>query len=336
MPKATIADVARMANVSTMTVSRVVNNKGVTSAATRSRVEEAITTVGYRPNRLARALTQRRTQTLGLVVPDIANPFFADIVRGAEDEAWERGYTLLIGSTVEQAERERRLLDGLEERHVDGLLLCSSRLSDALLTELIAAQPATLLVNRVLSGSGALTLQTDDADGARQALAHLLSRGHQRIGLLAGPESSQSGRLRLEGYRSALDGAGLEVNERNICFCTPDERGGYEAGLALLHSRPELEALFCYNDLVAIGVLQACRELGRGVPGDLAIVGCDDIRLASLIHPALTTLRTDRVQLGRQAVQLLLGQLGELPETSEQPSDVTTLKPELIVRSSAP
>ena len=176
MPKATIADVARMANVSTMTVSRVVNNKGVTSAATRSRVEEAIATVGYRPNRLARALTQRRTQTLGLVVPDIANPFFADIVRGAEDEAWERGYTLLIGSTVEQAERERRLLDGLEERHVDGLLLCSSRLSDALLTELIAAQPATLLVNRVLSGSGALTLQTDDADGARQALAHLLSR----------------------------------------------------------------------------------------------------------------------------------------------------------------
>ena len=336
MSKATIADVARAANVSSMTVSRVVNNKGATSPATRRRVEAAIAAVGYRPNRLARALIQRKTQTLGLVVPDIANPFFADIVRGAEDEAWERGYTLLLGSTVEQAERERRFLAGLEERHVDGLLLCSSRLPDAQLADFIAAQPATLLVNRVLPGSGALTLQTDDADGARQAVTHLLSRGYRRIGLLAGPEGSQSGRLRLQGYRETLEGAGLEVKSSYIRSCTPDERGGYEVGLALLHAAPELEALFCYNDLVALGVLQACRELGRAVPNDLALVGCDDIRLASLVHPALTTLRIDRVKLGRLAVQKVLGRLERVSDVSENPPEITTLKPELVVRSSAP
>lgn len=331
MARIKIADVAREAEVSAMTVSRVINNKGEISEATRERVEQAVARLGYRPNRLARALSLQRTQTLGIVVPDISNPFFAEIIRGAEDEAWERGYALVVSSTVENLEREARTLRLLEERHVDGVIVCSARLPEAQLFELLKGHRAALLVNRTAPGSLAGTLQVDDTHGAMRATHHLLGRGRERVAMLAGPEASYSRQRRVTGYTTALETTGREVKPEYLMSCGPDETGGLEAARTLLGEHPELDGLFCYNDLVAIGALQACRELGVRVPDDLAVVGCDDIRMASLVTPALTTLRVDKQALGRRAVTLLLERFGPPPEET-----TVVQKPELVVRASAP
>jgi LacI family transcriptional regulator len=333
MPRVTISDVAREAEVSTMTVSRVVNNKGEISPATRSRVERAIARLGYRPNRLARALSLQTSQTLGMVVPDINNPFFSEIIRGAEDEAWERGYALIISSTVESLEREARTLQLLEENHVDGVLVCSPRLPDEALFGLLRGHRAALLLNRSTPENLAGTLQVDDTHGAMRATHHLLGRGRRDIGMVAGPETSHSRRRRVAGYTTALETTGNEVVPSRIASCVPDEIGGYEATRALLQAHPNLSGLFCHNDLVAVGALQACRELGVRVPDDVAVVGCDDIRLASLVTPALTTLRVDKQALGRRAVALLLERLSAPDKPPLAPNIV---KPELVVRESAP
>ncbi len=341
MARITIADVARAAQVSAMTVSRVVNRKGETSEATRERVEHAIKTLGYRPNRLARALSVQETQTLGMVVPDISNPFFAELIRGAEDEAWKRGYALIIGSTVEDREREAHTLELLEERHVDGVIVCSSRLPDAQLSGLLERHRSALLFNRVLE-RGMLpalvgTLQVDDTHGAMRAVHHLLSqrhlsgRGRPQIGMVAGPAASYGRRRREHGYRTALETTGNEVIASRIVTCSPDEAGGFEATQALLGAHPELGGLFCYNDLVAVGALQACADLGLRVPADLAVIGCDDIRLASLVTPALTTLRVSKYDLGVQACQMLLERIEGKPQEER-----VVVKPELVVRQSAP
>ena len=329
----TIADVAEEAHVSSMTVSRVVNNKGEISRTTREKVEQAIAKLGYRPSQLARALTLKETRTLGLVVPDISNPFFSEIIRGAEDEAWERGYALLICSTVESLEREANTLRLLEERHVDGTILCSSRLPDSELRALIGQGQATLLVNRHISGSDIASFEIDDFYGAMRAVHHLLGGGRERIGLLAGPEHSHSGKLRVAGYRTALETTGRMAEPGYMRPCSPDETGGYSAARALLEDVPTLDGLFCYNDLVAIGALRACSELGVSVPKALAIVGCDDIRMASLTNPALTTLSIDKATFGRRAVQLLVESLAADAKPSQLPE---VQKPTLIVRGSAP
>lgn len=334
MPRVTISDVAREAKVSTMTVSRVVNKKGEISQATRERVELAIQQLGYRPNRLARALSLQKTQTVGMVVPDINNPFFSEIIRGAEDEAWERGYSLVLGSTVESLEREARTLELLEEKHVDGVIVCSPRLPDAQLFELLGQHRSALLLNRTAPAALAGTIGVDDTHGAMRATHHLLGRGCRAIGLVAGPEASHSRRRREAGYRTALETTGHEVILSRIVLCAPDEAGGFEATQALLEAHPEIDGLFCYNDLVAVGALQACSALGLHVPKDVAVVGCDDIRLASLVTPALTTLRVDKQALGRRAVTLLLER--HLSPRDTQSDMVVTLKPELVVRASAP
>ncbi|WMT57635.1 LacI family DNA-binding transcriptional regulator [Truepera radiovictrix] len=316
-----------------MTVSRVVNNKGEISPATRARVERAIERLGYRPNRLARALSLQASQTLGMVVPDINNPFFSEIVRGAEDEAWERGYALIISSTVENLEREARTLQLLEDHHVDGVLVCSPRLPDETLFELLKGHRAALVLNRSAPEALAGSLQVDDTHGAMRATHHLLGGGRRNVGMVAGPETSHSRKRRVAGYTTALETTGNEVVPSRIVSCVPDEMGGYEGARALLRAHPELDGLLCHNDLVAVGVLRALRELGVRVPDDVAVVGCDDIRLASLVTPSLTTLRVDKPALGRRAVRLLLERLGAPPEEAPAPEAV---KPELVVRESAP
>lgn len=333
MARVTISDVAREAEVSTMTVSRVVNKKGEISESTRVRVEGAIEKLGYRPNRLARALTLHETQTLGMVVPDINNPFFSEIIRGAEDEAWERGYSLVIGSTVESLEREARTLQLLEEKHVDGVIVCSPRLPDTQLFALLGQHRSALLLNRTAPVELAGTIRVDDAHGAMRAVHHLLGRGRRAVGMVAGPASSYSRERREAGYTTALETTGHEVVPSRIVTCSPDEDGGHEATRALLEAHPKLDGLFCYNDLVAVGALQACSALGVRVPEEVAVVGCDDIRLASLVTPALTTLRVDKQALGRRAVTLLLARH---LAPSGTPSEMLTLKPELVVRASAP
>jgi LacI family transcriptional regulator len=338
--RVTIEDVARAAGVSRQTVSRAINDMGEISPQTRARVLRIAEEMGYRPSGIARGLATRRTRTLGLVVPDVANPFFSDVARGAEHVAYTAGYNVFLCNTDEDPQRELAVLQSLEEKRVDGVVLCSSRLDSNALHKVLARHSAVVLVNRRLEPldgeNGVGTVMLDDVAGGRIVAQHLLDSGHRAVGFLAGPPASRSGRSRAEGYRAALANAGLAYNPEWAAFCPADVEGGHRAAKDLLAEHPELSALFCYNDLVAVGALHACANLGRQIPDDLAVAGFDDILLAALVTPPLTTCRVPRYELGGQAMRLLLNQIDGSPDEAECPCDEIVLRPELIVRASAP
>jgi LacI family transcriptional regulator len=326
-----IADVAREAGVSRQTVSRALNGKGEISDATLHRVQEVIDRLDYRPSSIARGLATRHTRTIGLIVPDIANPFFADISRGADDAAHAAGYSLLLCNAVEDPDREAELLRTLEQRAVDGVVLCSSRLPEETLADLVKRHDAVVLINRSLVGCSNVCV--DDARGAVILVQHLLGSGRRHIGLLAGSQISHSSGERARGYADAMLAAGKDPEPTLIMHCdSPDIDGGYRAALSLLNVRPDVDGMICYNDLVATGALRACAELGRRVPDDIAVAGADDILLARLVTPALTTLRVDRQDIGATALRKLLDQLHNASEAC----NTLVFQPELILRASAP
>jgi LacI family transcriptional regulator len=334
--RVTIADVAREAGVSMMTVSRVVNDKEGVSHETRQAIEEVIRKLDYRPNTLARSLVTQRTGTLGLVVPDISNPFFSGVARGVEKTAYAKGYSILVCNTEEDPQREVDVLELLLEKWVDGLVLCSTRLEQSKLQSILVQYPAAVLINKELEGKDATTsvgcTMIDDKAGGKMATNHLIKSGHKIIGFLSGPTVSQSSQWRNDGYRQALYEAELPYRAELVLPCFPTVEGGQLAASQLLGAHPEISALFCYNDLVAVGAIQACGELKRVIPEDLAIVGYDDIMLAPLVTPPLTTCRVAREELGGLATSLLLERLTGCSEECEK----RILQPELIIRASAP
>jgi LacI family transcriptional regulator len=332
----TMADVANQAGVSIMTVSRAVNGKEGISDETRLKVLEVIKTLGYRPSGIARSLATQKTLTLGLVVPDISNPFFSEVTRGVEQFANQHGYRVFLGNTEEDSLRELALIQSLEEKGVDGLILCSSRLEEDLLVDIVGRLPAVVLINRRLlvpeNDAAIDSVILDETGGAEQAVHHLISRGHSAIGFLAGPPASFSGRGRLLGYQRAMQSERLPIQPGWIFHCGPSVEAGQQAALQLLQEHPELSALFCYNDLVAVGALHAGSQLQRRVPQDLAIVGYDDIPLAALVFPSLTTCRSPRLDLGSHAVEALIQRIHGCPGGCEH----QVLPVELIIRNSAP
>ncbi len=330
----TMADVAREAGVSLMTVSRVVNNKGEVSEATRKRILQVIDRLGYRPSGIARSLATSRTGTIGLIVPDISNPFFADLAKGVEHVAYSEGYNVFLCSTEEDPQRELKVLESLAEYRVDGVLLCSSRLDENRLESALGYFYSAVLVNRALESSSASVgmVLVDDVLGGKVATLHLLQSGHKRVGFLAGPEASHSGHNRFKGYRLALEETGTPYDPDIVMYCDSNVDGGYQATKALISARRDVTALFCYNDLVAVGALRACEEMGLKVPDDLSIVGFDDIMLAGLVTPPLTTCRIQRDEIGRRAARMLLEQMSGCSGECES----VTFTPELIVRASAP
>lgn len=327
----TLADVAREAGVSLMTVSRVVNCKEGVGQKQRQRIEAIIERMGYRPSGIARSLITQRTNAIGLIVPDISNPFFPDVAHGVEQLAFEQGYSLLLCNTEEDSQRELSVLELLFEKQVDGLILCSSRLETHELKAALPKQTASVLVNhpfepeKVSPLVGAVLL--DDFVGGRKLAAHLLARGHQKIGFLSGPAHSFSGRTRLAGaHEIFFDDALIQSN------CAPTVAGGEQAARKLLNAHPQITALMCFNDLVAVGALQAAAELDRSVPNDLAVTGYDDIQLAALVTPSLTTCRVPREELGRCAAQQLFEYLAD----SSQEPQVSTISAKMLIRASAP
>ena len=332
---ATVADIAREAGVSMMTVSRVINNKGDVSAATRQRVQEVVERLDYRPSGIARSLATQHTGTIGLVVPDVSNPFFADVVRGVEHVAYTGGYNVFLCNTEEDPQRELTILQSLEEKRVDGVVLVT-RLEAHQLRTALERQPAVVLINQRQAKRrrmpAAVAVLLDDVGAGRAVTQHLLGRGHRAIGYLAGPATSYSGSERAKGYLMALEAAGIRPNPNWSRHCLPTVQGGHEAARELMLSYPDLTALYCYNDLVAVGALQACAELGRAVPGDLAVAGSDDIPLAALVTPPLTTCRAPRYELGGQAVRLLINQILGCPDECKE----IILPLELVIRDSAP
>lgn len=330
-----MSDVARQAKVSLMTVSRVINNKGDVSSETRQRVLDVISNLGYRPSAIARSLATKETSTIGLVVPDVSNAFFAEVTQGVERLAYSKGYHVFLCNTEEDPQRELAVIQSLEEKRVDGLILCSSRLPEEKLVEVMSNLRAVVLVNRRLTQTADDTFDSVSLDDERTGWAatdHLIKSGHKQIGFLAGPPTSYSAAGRRKGYLAALQEAGIHLADGWMKHCQPSVEGGYEATRYLLGDCPELTALFCFNDLIAVGALQACEELKRRVPEDLAIVGHDDIPVAALVSPTLTTCRVPRYELGARAVNALLERLRDCPGECNQ----SVLQPELVIRESAP
>lgn len=334
----TIKDVAREAGVSPQTVSRAINNKGEIRPETQARILRIADRLGYRPNSIARSLATRRSRNVGLVVPDISNPFFASAARGVEDTAHNAGYNVFLCNTDENAEREINAIHSLEAQQVDGLLICSSRLSESELVEVADRFEPLVLVNRRIDRPQTGCVIVDDVKAMQEAVHYLLKLGHRQIGLLAGPSQSHSGRERAKGYRQAMQTRNIVPPDSWQIHCPPQLQGGQVAAHQLLQQAPELTALVAYNDLVAIGALHACTERGLDVPEDCAIVGCDDVLLAALVSPALTTIHIPTYDLGQQAMSLLLDMIesGE-PSPSEQRKDPCVpiiVSPHLVFRDS--
>jgi LacI family transcriptional regulator len=326
----TIEDVARAAGVSRQTVSRAINNKSEISPLTLKRVMEAVEELDYRPSAVARGLATQRTHTIGLVVPDITNPFFPELARGVQDVARSQDYNVFLCNTDESPEEELQVLGSLAAQPVDGIILFGSRTGDDDLAAFADGYRPLVMLNRVLDYPGVSLILVDNFRGAELAVDHLAQGGHRAIGMLAGPVTSPSSRQRVEGFCRAMATHHLPVAEGWILPGPPTIEGGFEAARNLLARHPEVTALFAYNDLSALGAIQACRDVGRCVPERCAIIGFDDIRLARMVSPSLTSVRVDKYYLGQQAMTRLLAMLDE-PDATFPPICVDV---ELMVRES--
>lgn len=327
----TLRDVAQKAGVSIKTVSRVVNDQGEISDDTRQRVQAVIDELGYRPNLIARGLVTQRSYTVGLVFPDITNPFFPEVARGVQDTARARDYNTLLCNSDENKQEELRTLHSLAAQGVDGIIIFPCfHTNDNLNIFAEQYQPVVSVNSRYDHPHISLVL-TDNYGGAKQAVEHLYGRGHRHIAMLSGLETSPTRGRRVQGFLNTMAALNLPVTEEAVLAGLPTLESGYEAALRLLRQNPQVTAIFAYNDLLALGAIKACKELGRRVPDDCAIIGFDDVQLASLVSPALTTIRLDKYDIGRQA----MGRLLEMLDTPDTRFPAIELGTELVIRESA-
>jgi LacI family transcriptional regulator len=303
----TIKDVARLAGVSSMTVSRVINGSERVSPATRQRVEEAIDELGYVPSRLARGLIRQKTGTLALIVPDVANPFFTLVVRGAEEVARRADYRLLLCDTRSDLELEREVIEEMLAHRVEGIAIAPvSDRSRAHLRRLAKFGVPFVLIDRTVEGVDSDLIVGDNEGGARRLVTHLLELGHRRIGLIVEADDVSTARHRRQGYESALAAAGVRIDESLIVRASADPSGGFDGMRRLLTLDERPTAVFAVNNLVALGVIEAVRDAGLEVPDDVALVCFDDIQYASRMYPFLTVMAQPAETLGSLGTQLLL------------------------------
>jgi len=326
----TIREVAESAGVSYATVSHVINNTRLVSQETRERVLAAMDALNYRPNALARSLRQGKTHTIGLILPDSANPFFAEISRGIEDEAFKRGYSVFLCNTELDTQRELFYVDVLSNRQVDGIIFVAAGDQADSLDFLIRRNMPVVLIDRDIPNVEVDAVLTDHQLGGFLATRHLLELGHKRIACIAGPSSITPSAERITGYRKALEEAGLAPDEDLILRGDYHSRSGMEITQVILRMDPRPTAIFALNDLMALGALRAAAEAGYSVPGDLAVVGYDDLEIARFTTPPLTTIAQPKKEIGAQAIQLLVDRMSR---KSRAPSRLV-LPPELIVRRS--
>jgi LacI family transcriptional regulator len=332
---ASIKDVSRAAGVSISTVSHVLNGTRFVSPELRERVEGAIASLGYRHNGLARSLRTRQSYAIGLIIPDVANPYYPQLARGVQDAADAAGYTVFLCNSDRKPENETRLLAVLEQRRVDGVILDASGPNPALEAALRRrTQPVVLVGSRIeVPGVDVVRMAPH---GGYQAVRHLLARGHRRIALIGGPAPAPGQRpAKATGYLAALEEAGIAVDPALVTQGDYTRESGGEAMRRLLALPQPPAAVFAGNDLMAIGALLAVQEAGRRVPEDVAVVGYDDIPEAAVTRPALTTVAVPKYEMGRAAATLLLNRMsGAGPPAPQQPQQVE-LPHRLVVRESA-
>ena len=324
-----IKDVARVAGVSHSTVSRALRGSPLIPAATTERIQKIAQDLGYRPSAIARSLVTRRSQTIGVVVTSIADPFNGDVVEGIEEIANENGFSVILSASHAQPEREMMMVRSFHERRVDGILVASSRVGAHYLPLLSELQTPIVLINNQHRSEFAHSISIDNKGGVRLATEHLLKLGHSRIGYLGDELGLHSDEERLEGYREALQDADIAPGVRWTAHGDGKPGGAFQAAGLLLRQPDPPSAVVCYNDMSALGVLQYAQEQGIAVPGELSVVGFDDIFVAAFSAPALTTIRQPRREMGRRAMQIMTALLAGTP--SEK---AIVIEGELILRAS--
>jgi LacI family transcriptional regulator len=308
----------------------VINNTRLVSPETRERVLAAMAALNYRPNALARSLRQGKTNTLGLVLPDSANPFFAEISRSIEDEAFKKGYSVFLCNTELDTQRELFYVDVLSKKQVDGIIFVAAGDQADSLDFLLRRNMPVVMIDRDVPNVEVDAVLTDNQLGGFLATRHLIELGHTRIACIAGPTNITPSAERIIGYRTALEQAGIKIDD-DLIVC-----GDYhpQSGMDLTHfllkrdSRPT--AIFALNDLMALGALRAAAEAGCTVPRDLAIIGYDDLDIAQFSNPPLTTIAQPKKEVGAQAINLLVDRISH----KSRPPSRLVLAPELIVRRS--
>jgi DNA-binding LacI/PurR family transcriptional regulator len=326
----TIYDVARLAGVSTATVSRALNGTGQIAASTRVTIEAAVEQLGYRPNTVARSLVTKTTQTIALLLPDITNPFYAALVNGIQQTALSHGHTMLLCTTESDAEREEHYLRVLRAKQVDGALVDGLVLPPDRIARFVEDGFPIVCLDRDIDSRSIPLVQVDNRLGGRIATEHLIDLGHTRIGHVTGAGELGISDERLAGYRDALNGAGLPIDFQLVEEGRFTDDGGHDAARRLLEREPGVTAIFAANDLSALGVLNAVAEAGKRVPDDVSVVGFDDLHLSAYTAPPLTTIRQPAVEIATLATEILIG----LTNGREVEEMRHLLEPELVVRAS--
>lgn len=327
---ATMKDVALQANVSTATVSRALMNPEKVSQATRNRVEQAALEVGYLPQMQGRNMKRNESRTILVIVPDICDPFFSEVIRGIEVTAAAQGYLVLIGDCAHQNQQEKTFIDLIITKQIDGMLLLGSRLPFDASIEEQRNLPPMVMANEFAPELGLPTVHIDNLTASFDAVSYLHELGHQRIGCIAGPEEMPLCHYRLQGYVQALRRSGITVDPHYIARGNFTFEAGANALEQLLALPKPPTAVFCHSDIMALGALSYAKRQGLKVPEDLSIIGFDNISLAEFCDPPLTTVSQPRFDIGREAMLLLLNQLsGQFVDSGSRLLDC-----ELIVRGS--
>jgi LacI family transcriptional regulator len=329
--KITIKEVAEKADVSPATASRVAGNYGYVSESNRKKVLDAIRELGYRPNMLARSMVTKSTRTLGLVVTDITNPFFAQLMRSVEDVTWEAGYTLFLANTDENIQREEAIIQTILERQVDGLILVPATSQPVpYLEHFINKGIPLVLLDRNIKGLAVDAVMVDNENGAYQAIMHLIKLGHQRIGMVLDNPDISTNAERLSGYRRAFHDAGLIVEEQLIQSCQYTEQSAFHLVTDMFTQPKRPTALFAANNFMTLGVLHAARQANLRIPEDIALVGFDDMEWPALGPLQITTVAQPVQKLGSEAAKRLLVRIqGDHTSPME-----TRLKTNFIIRKS--
>ncbi|EJL6472564.1 substrate-binding domain-containing protein [Vibrio cholerae] len=328
---ATMKDIARLAGVSTSTVSHVINKSRFVSDEIAERVNNAAQQLNYAPSALARSLKMNRTKTIGMLVTTSTNPFFGEVVKGVERSCYHQGYNLILCNTEGDNQRMKASINTLLQKRVDGLLLMCSTLEGERLDVFDRYPDIPIVVmdwGPILFASD--KIQDNSLQGGYMAAKHLIECGHKEIGCITGPLIRHQAQMRYEGYKRALAEAGIAMNPDWIVESDFECEGGHQA-FEKLYQRGKLpSALFVSNDMMAMGVIQAASQRGLRIPDDLSLIGYDDVHIAKFMTPALTTIHQPKYRLGKAAVDTLLYRL-ENPDTTAQ---VVQLEPTLVVRNS--
>jgi LacI family transcriptional regulator len=302
---ATIRDVSVRAGVSIATVSRVLAGIGNSRPETTAAVRDAVAELGYRPSGVARSLRMRRTRTIGLIVTDIQNPFFPELVQAADDAARAIGYSILLGSAAYDEHRAKHYMDLMVDRRVDGIIIASSQLSGESLDWLLSAPIPAVAVNADPGDLPVTVITSDNEGGSEQAVEHLVSLGHRRIAYVMGAPDFTAALPRYTGFREACASAGIALADAPAFEGQGQYDSGLRAAAQILAWGTGVTAIVCYNDVTAIGVLSALRAAGHRVPDEMSVVGFDDIAAASWVTPGLTTIAQQKAEMGRLAVERL-------------------------------